>query len=303
PRKGEPIALTSSLEEFRAREEAAVESLKIFSPYPDLKNYEANGQKAIEKLIAEKKYKKVLCDSSLDGIKAATDDFVNQMRMKKDKQELKCMREAAKLADYGVGCIEREILRCGVSEQRMAAELDYILRTKGAQSMSFATIIASGSNSAYSHHDNTDRKLKDGDTVICDFGVYVNGYCSDITRTFVLGPTEKWVEVYCAVLEAQKKAMDKAKKGVEFKEIDAAARDHIRECGYGRNYVHSTGHGLGLDVHETPALSPAGKGKCEEDMTFTIEPGIYIPKKGGIRIEDDILMTDDGAECLTKAKK
>ena len=306
PRKGEPVALTSSLEEFRAKEEAAVKEIKIFSPYPDIKNYEMNAQKAIEKLIKEKKFKKILCDSTLDGVKGAkpaTDDFVNNMRMKKDNEELKCMREAAKLADYGAECLEREIMRCGVSEMRMAAELDYILRTKGAQSMSFATIIASGSNSAYSHHDNTDRKIKEGDSVICDFGAYVNGYCSDMTRTFVLGGTEKWAEVYRAVLEAQKKAIGRAKKGAGFKDIDAAARSHIRECGYARNYVHSTGHGLGLDVHEAPTISPIGKGKCEESMVFTVEPGIYIPKKGGIRIEDDVLITDEGAECLTKAKK
>ncbi len=303
PRKGEPVALTSSLEEFRAKEEAAVEEIKIFSPYPDIKNYEMNAQKAIDKLIKERKFKKLLSDSPLDGAKAATDDFVNNMRMKKDGEELKCMREAAKLADYGAECLEHEIMRCGVSEMRMAAELDYILRTKGAQAISFPTIIASGTNSAYSHHDNTDRKIRDGDTVICDFGTYVNGYCSDITRTFVLGGTEKWAEVYCAVLEAQKKAIEKARKGTEFKEIDAAARGHIRECGYGRNYVHSTGHGLGLDFHEAPTISPIGNGKCEESMVFTVEPGIYIPRKGGIRIEDDVLITDEGAECLTRAKK
>ena len=176
---------------------------------------------------------------------------------------------------------------------------------KGIQENSFGTIVASGPNSAHSHHSNTDRKLELGDPVICDFGVFWDGYCSDITRTYFVGgsPSEEWKKIYNIVMEANTRSTEALTEGSTGHKVDKAGRDFIRKKGYGSNFVHGTGHGFGLEIHEYPSITYKSRVKIENSMAVTIEPGIYIPGKGGIRIEDDVLPHGSDPIVLTKAKK
>ena len=176
---------------------------------------------------------------------------------------------------------------------------------KGIQENSFSTIIASGPNAAHSHHSNTDRKLKSGDPVICDFGVFWDGYCSDITRTYFVGgsPSNEWAKIYNIVMEANRKSTEALVKGTTGHMVDKAGRNFISKRGFGSNFVHGTGHGFGLEIHEYPSITYKSRVKIENAMAVTIEPGIYIPGKGGVRIEDDVLPDDDNPIVLTQAKK
>ena len=176
---------------------------------------------------------------------------------------------------------------------------------KGIQENSFTTIIASGPNAAHSHHSNTNRQLEIGDPVICDFGVFWDGYCSDISRTYFVGgePSKKWAEIYNIVLEANKLSTKELSVENTAHKVDNAGRKFIQKKGYGSNFVHGTGHGFGLEIHEFPSLTYKSKTIIKDSMAVTIEPGIYIPGKGGIRIEDDVLVNGKDPIILTKAEK
>lgn len=305
PRKGEPCAIASSLEEFRAKEECAIESIKIFSPYPDVPSHGKKGLDVLKMVLRERKIKKVLADSEekLPNVKVKVDDLITKMRELKDNDEIIAIKKACNIADYGAKILEDEILEEGKSESSVANELDYALREKGAQCMSFPTIIGSGTHSIFSHHDVGEKKIKAGEPIICDFGVYVDGYCSDMTRTHFIGkPSKKLVEMYDLVLEAQEKTIRYTKINKTLKSIDGVSRALFHKSGYGRYFVHGTGHGIGLDVHESPNVTFTAKGKIEKGNVVTVEPGLYIPGVGGIRIEDDILV-DDKVSFLTMAKK
>ena len=306
----EPIAITSSLEEFRVREECPIKSLKVFCGYPAVPSDGKNGIKLLRKVLKGLgiNISSVLADEKIAGMRCKIDNIVGKMRMEKDKDEIRKIREAVKISDYGAKLLETEILAEGKTEADVARELDYAMRgRKGAQANAFTTIIASGRHGAFSHHDpSTVKKLEAGDMVICDFGVYYEGYCSDITRTYPMGNvSEKLLEIYDIVHESSDAAIKAVKQGESYKKIDKVARDVIIEYGYGRNFVHSTGHGLGLEVHELPAgIRPETKEVIGLGNVFTIEPGIYLPGTGGIRIEDDLYVSQTGnVEVLTKAKK
>jgi Xaa-Pro aminopeptidase len=240
------------------------------------------------------------------GIKASKNDFVTEMRGVKTKDELERIRKAIKQSDSGQE-FARNLVECGegLTEREVRTEIDYFMGRNGIQENSFTTIIASGPNAAHSHHSNTNRKLKSGDPVICDFGVFWEGYCSDITRTYFVNgePSAELKEIYQVVLEANKLSTHELKAGNSGHNIDKAGRDFIRSKGYGRNFVHGTGHGFGLEIHEFPSLTYKSKVIAKESMAVTIEPGIYIPGKGGVRIEDDVLVKGDYPQVLTKAKK
>ena len=233
-------------------------------------------------------------------------DFVTEMRGVKTKDELERIKKAIKQSDAGQE-FARNLVECGegLTEREVRTEIDYFMGRNGIQENSFTTIIASGPNAAHSHHSNTNRKLESGDSVICDFGVFWDGYCSDITRTYFVNgePSDDLKEIYQIVLEANKLSTDELKAGNSGHKIDKAGRDFIRSKGYGRNFVHGTGHGFGLEIHEFPSLTYKSKVIAKESMAVTIEPGIYIPGKGGVRIEDDVLVKGDNPQILTKAKK
>lgn len=229
--------------------------------------------------------------------------LVIPLRRVKDPEELARIRQACDLADRAFARL-LEMLRPGVSEREIAIELDHWLRKAGSEKEAFDTIVASGWRSALPHGVASDKLLEPGDLVTVDFGARVHGYHSDLTRTVVLGQaTERQREVYHVVLEAQRAALAAIRAGVDGREIDAVARNLIRERGFGDYFGHGLGHGLGRSVHDHPALSQHQEVILEADMVITVEPGIYIEGWGGVRIEDDVRVTADGCEVLTHAPK
>lgn len=241
---------------------------------------------------------------ALEGIELVpSGQWIEQLRIVKDEGELAVMREAAQLADrtfeYILG-----VLKPGMTERDVALEIEFFMRRNGATSSSFDTIVASGERSALPHGIASDRVLQSGEFVKLDFGAYYRDYCSDITRTVVLGkPTERHREIYDIVLHAQMTVLERLRPGMTGKEADAIARDLIKDAGYGDNFGHGLGHGLGMEVHESPRLSLSGDIVLEPGMVVTVEPGIYLPGFGGVRIEDDVVLTEGGIEILTHASK
>lgn len=244
------------------------------------------------------------CRSQLAPIDLVpTDQLVEKLRMVKDDDELRIMREAAQLADAAFQHILTRI-KPGVSERQLSAELEYYMRMNGADSSSFDTIVASGVRSALPHGVASDKLLQRGDFITFDFGAYYKGYCSDLTRTVVLGsPSERHQEIYDIVLEAQETALAGIRPGMTGSAADALARDVIKRHGYGDYFGHGTGHGLGMEIHESPRLSLLSETILEPGMVVTVEPGIYIPGFGGVRIEDDVVITPDGKQVLTGSPK
>ncbi|MEK8132768.1 Xaa-Pro peptidase family protein [Paenibacillus filicis] len=240
----------------------------------------------------------------LSGIElVATDKLVETLRMVKDDTEIAVMQEAADLADRTFHHIVG-LLKPGVSERDIALEIELFVRRNGAASTSFETIVASGERSALPHGKASDRIIGTDEFVKLDFGAYYKGYCSDITRTVVVGkPSDKHQEIYGIVLEAQLEALSRIRPGMTGREADAVARDVIKRHGYGDYFGHGLGHGLGMEVHEAPRLSTQGDIVLEPGMVVTVEPGIYLPGFGGVRIEDDIVITDTGNRRLTQSSK
>lgn len=232
-----------------------------------------------------------------------TSGIVKELRMVKEAAELALMKEAAQIADKAFMKILNE-LKPGVREDEIAFKLEFAMREMGATSSSFDMIVASGKRSALPHGVASDKVLEHGDLVTLDFGAYYQGYASDITRTVVLGkPSEKQKEIYDIVLEAGKRTISALRPGLTGKEADAIARDYISAHGYGQYFGHSTGHGLGMEVHELPILSTRGGTVLAPNMVVTVEPGIYLPELGGVRIEDDVVITATGCEVLTHSNK
>ncbi|WP_281886520.1 Xaa-Pro peptidase family protein [Paenibacillus sp. YYML68] len=241
---------------------------------------------------------------ALNGIElVGTDGLIERLRMVKDEQELAVMQEAAELADRTFTHIV-DFLQPGVTEQEIALEIELYVRRHGAASTSFETIVASGERSALPHGKASSRLLGTNEFVKLDFGAYYQGYCSDLTRTVVLGkPTDQHRRIYDIVLEAQLEALSRIKPGMTGREADAVAREIITRHGYGEHFGHGLGHGLGMEIHEAPRLSKLGDIVLEPGMTVTVEPGIYVPGFGGVRIEDDIVITDTGNRRLTQSSK
>ena len=239
----------------------------------------------------------------------ATDNIVERLRIVKDAHEIEMLRRGAQL----LSPVALEILndaKPGIKEQELAAKIDWRIKSAGFERCSFETIVASGPNSALPHAHAGERVLREGDFVVLDFGGVYGGYCVDLTRTVALGePSAEMVRVYQAVLEAQQTAIAAVRPGVRAGDIDAAARLTLGRHGLAEAFGHSTGHGLGVEIHETPRIGPrreaTGDGPAPPDeaiepgMVFTIEPGAYLPGWGGVRIEDDVLVTSDGVEVLT----
>jgi Xaa-Pro aminopeptidase len=243
-------------------------------------------------------------DKTLSPIKLLpSEGIVEKLRLIKDDSELAIMQEAADLADRAFDHI-LGFIKPGVSEKSIALELEIFMRSQGATSSSFDTIVASGERSALPHGVASDRILERDEFVKLDYGAYYKGYCSDITRTIVVGkPSDKHREIYEIVREAQQYALDHLVPGMTGKEGDSLTRDIITRYGYGEYFGHGTGHGLGMEIHEAPRLSLTGDVVLAPGMTVTVEPGIYLPGFGGVRIEDDVVITDKGIRILTKSPK
>jgi Xaa-Pro aminopeptidase len=230
-------------------------------------------------------------------------DLVARARMVKDREELDLIRAAVKL---GATLFDRavEVVRPGIKESEVAAEMEYTARRAGASEMSFPTIIASGARSALPHGRATQQAIAGGGFVVCDFGVILAGYCSDQTRTVWVGAVSKEARsAYEAVKEAQLAGIAATRPGAKVGDVDAAARKVLRKAGLGKYFTHSTGHGVGLEIHEAPRVAPGQTEVLKPGMVITIEPGIYFPGKWGIRIEDMVAVTESGCEVLTPTSK
>ncbi|MGC1370982.1 MAG: Xaa-Pro peptidase family protein [Candidatus Sulfotelmatobacter sp.] len=248
--------------------------------------------------------KKRLADLLPTGIQLRNaPPLVERARMVKDSEELQRIRAAvqlgASLFDRALGVIRPEI-----KETEVAAEMEYVARRAGAEAMSFPTIIASGARSALPHGRASEQSIAPGAFVVCDFGVILAGYCSDQTRTVWVGePSKEARRAYEAVREAQEAAISVVRPGATVGEVDAAARKVLAKAGFGRYFTHSTGHGVGLEIHEPPRVAVGQTELLKPGMVITIEPGVYFPGKWGIRIEDMVAVTATGCEVLTSTGK
>lgn len=229
--------------------------------------------------------------------------MIESLREVKDDQEVAIIEKACAIADQGFDHVLK-FIKPGMTEIEVANQLDFFMRSLGATSVSFDTIVASGLRSAMPHGVASEKVIEQGDLITLDFGCYYQGYVSDMTRTFALGdPGAKLKEIYQIVLEAQLKVLDAAKPGMTGIQLDAVARDHISQAGYGEAFGHSTGHGIGLEIHEGPNVSFRADKAFVVGNVITDEPGIYLPGIGGVRIEDDLLITAEGNKVLTHSPK
>jgi len=250
-----------------------------------------------------KQYNKIEKELKFSGIKVElvpVEDMVENLRLTKDETEIDTLKKALSLAESVFTKIKSTI-KPGMTEKQLAWAMEKEMREAGAQSLSFPTIVASGPNSALPHAIPSDRKLKTGEPILFDWGAKLDGYCSDISRTVIMGaPDEKFKKVFSTVHDAQKMATDTIKPGISSKAVDRIARNHIDKSGFKGKFGHGLGHGTGLAIHEHPRLSPLKNIALKTGMVFTVEPGIYIPGWGGIRLENMAVVRDDGVEVLNK---
>lgn len=230
---------------------------------------------------------------------------VEGLRLVKDAAEIAALRRACAIADDALAeLIAADGIRAGRTEREVGRDLDFRMLSLGADEVSFETIVAAGANSAIPHHRPDDVELVAGDFVKFDFGAAYVGYHSDMTRTFVLGPPADWQrEIYDLVADAQRLGREALVIGTEVTAVDAAARDRITAAGYGAEFAHGLGHGVGLEIHEAPAVSALGAGRLAADMVVTVEPGVYLAGRGGVRIEDTLVVRPDGPDLLTLTGK
>jgi Xaa-Pro aminopeptidase len=269
--------------------DARVKRLGIEAGYATLSDFE--------------KFKSTLENAGIKTELVPITDAVESLRIIKDTDEIKALEAAARLTDEALVCVTYKYLHPGVSEIKLAWELEKYIRESGAE-LSFPTIVAAGPASAMAHAKPSDRMLEVKGPVVIDMGVKIHGYCADLTRTFWLADVNsKFTELYRIVLQAQKAAVDGIVPGMTGAEADKLARDYIAEAGYADAFGHSLGHGLGMVVHENPRLGQNSQDVLMEGMVFTIEPGIYISGWGGIRIEDDAVLENGKVRLLTSSPK
>ncbi|MBP3041108.1 aminopeptidase P family protein [Bacillaceae bacterium Marseille-Q3522] len=258
---------------------------------------------AIEKQHLNVERFEIVLQLFADAVFVPAEEKLQQLRLIKNAEELDKIREACALADFAVevGCNE---LKEGKTELEVLAAIEYEMKKKGILRMSFSTMVLTGANGASPHGNPGNSKIKKGDLVLFDLGVVVDGYCSDITRTVAFGDIDDiQARIYNTVLKAQLAALQAAKPGVSCSEIDLTARNIITDEGYGDDFPHRLGHGLGIGIHEYPSMTATNPLLLQEGMVFTVEPGIYVPEIAGVRIEDDVVVTKTGIEILTKFPK
>lgn len=229
--------------------------------------------------------------------------IIEKIRLIKDEQEVELIKKAAEIADKAFEHMVK-FIKPGMTEREVGLELEFYMKKLGAEALSFPSIVASGVRSSLPHGEATDKVINKGEFLTLDFGCVYEGYCSDMTRTVVIGkPTEKMLEIYNTVLEAEELALKAFKPGIPAIEVDAVARNYIAEKGYGQYFGHSLGHGVGREVHESPIVGYRNTTKLEAGMILTDEPGIYIPGLGGVRIEDLLIVTEEGGKVLSHSPK
>ncbi|WP_428897941.1 Xaa-Pro aminopeptidase [Parelusimicrobium proximum] len=309
---GESVMLISSKGVFFIGREMYINEIKTEFPFIT-PSTAPNYVKAAVKLIKKLKLKKI----GFDGTKASYTEgkelakvckdvpgIINAMRMVKTEDEIEKMKATCKVAYEAFDKLKPRI-KTGMTEVEVAAELEKLMRTAGAFGTSFDTIVAFGEGSAEPHHKTGLRKLKNEEAITIDFGCIVNGYCSDITRSWWHGkkPSAEYTKIWNLVDKARSTAIKTAKPGMKAKDIDAIARNIIAKEGYGEYFTHGTGHSLGLEIHEAPNLNTLNETKVVKNMFETVEPGIYLHGKFGVRLEDTCLMTAKGFEMVTRPNK
>ena len=238
----------------------------------------------------------VVFDDTLDKI-------ISSLRIIKDESEVDYIIKAQRIAEDAFTHV-LGLIKAGMTEKELALALDFYMLSHGADALSFDTIAVSGKNSSLPHGVPSDKKIEDGDFITMDFGAVYKGYHSDMTRTVAVGNiSDEQRKVYNTVLEAQLRALDGIKAGVACRDADALAREVINEAGYGDYFRHGLGHGVGVEIHEAPTVSPKGDQTLRENMIVTVEPGIYLPNRFGVRIEDMVCVTENGCINLTNANK
>ena len=274
--------------------------------YDTIKNILSSSNIALTTCCFEGNYMSVdvfqqVCDT-LNETEFLSFDFASLRIVKRD-DELQCLRQAFRIADESFAAMLPQ-LQVGMTENEARIILETEMLQRGSREPSFTTIVASGYRSSMPHGVASDKVMERGDFVTFDFGAMYNGYHSDMTRTIVLGKaSDEQKKLYSIVLEAQTRGVAFIKEGVTGAEVDAVCRNYIKEQGYGSNFGHGTGHGVGLDIHELPVASPRSKDVLTENMVVTVEPGIYLPGHMGLRIEDTVIATKEGCEILTQTPK
>ncbi len=274
-----------------------------------LSSHQKKARRVSAKIGIEGEHMTVAARSRLAGILPSSfrlreaPALVEQARMVKDDDEIACLRSAVIL---GASLFDRalEAIRPGIRETEVAAEMEYAARKAGAEAMSFETIVAAGERSALPHGRASQAAVPGQGFVVCDFGVILSGYCSDMTRTVYVGrPSAEARGVYQAVKQAQLAAVDAVRPGISVAEVDRAARKSLQKSGLAKYFTHSTGHGVGLEIHEAPRVAAGQTEILQPGMVITIEPGVYVPGKWGVRIEDMVVVTEGGCEVLTPTSK
>ncbi len=245
-----------------------------------------------------------LFQEQLSGVRlVSAGDLLGELRLRKDDYEKDCLRRVAGLADAVMSEVTRASL-VGRTERQVAERIEQLFRELGSEGVSFSPIVSAGPNAAYPHHQPDDTVIAEGQGVVLDFGGVYRGYASDITRTVFMGqPPAELRRIYSVVREAQQLAVERLRPGMAASAADAVAREHIAEAGYGPAFVHRLGHGIGLDVHEPPYLVEGNAARLDPGCAFSVEPGIYVPGLGGVRIEDIVFMNADGAERLNSVSR
>ncbi|MDO4481285.1 MAG: aminopeptidase P family protein [Bacillota bacterium] len=241
--------------------------------------------------------------SKFRGTIKSAGGLTEKLRIIKDDYEMDCLKRAEALGDEAFDFLT-DFVKEGMREKDIAFELEYFMRSRGAEGLSFDSIVVSGKRSSMPHGMPSEKKIEKGDFITFDFGCRVDGYCSDMTRNLLVGePSKEQEKVYNIVKEAQSAALEAVSSGKNAADIDMTARDIIKYYGYGEYFGHGLGHGVGLEIHEAPTLSPGGNEILKPGMAVTVEPGIYLPGKFGVRIEDLVLVKETGCEVLSSSNK
>lgn len=282
----------------------------------EIRQYDGRFSEFLSKLVDELEIKKLGFEEDIISFSTYSDyknhvkaDFipmngiVEEIRITKDEDEIEKTQKAADIADKAFVHM-LNFIKAGMTEKEIGIELEFFMKKQGAKALSFPSIVASGVRSCLPHGEPTSKIVNNGEFLTLDYGCVFDDYCSDMTRTIVVGkPSEKMVEVYNTVLEAQINALEGIKPGAKCVDVDKIARDYIKQKGYGQYFGHGLGHGVGRQIHEAPRLSPLSDTVLKEGMIVTDEPGIYIPDFGGVRIEDLVLVTKDGYKLFSHSKK
>lgn len=315
PREGDPVLICSRLELERARRESRIRDIRALSSWkaplqPGERVFFLETWQLIANILAELDARSVAYDRAdknfirkVRNAHAASyrgaPEIMLELRAIKSAEELALLRRSAELAVIGMRRVT-ELIQPGRTELEIAAESEYAMRRAGSEGTSFQIIVASGSNSWLPHSTVTSKRLKRGELIVVDLGATFEGYASDMTRTFGLSPTPRQSGILKVVRSAYKVALRRVRDGVAAKVVDAAARNFIAGAGYAKFFNHGTGHGVGLEIHESPSLAPSSNDILRRGMVITVEPGIYVPGVGGARWEDTFLVKAKGCQRLTQ---